>query len=43
LQTVDPDIEQTAQAWANRCQFVHSHTPGLGENIYYYTEQLPEG
>lgn len=29
----DQGLANTAQCWANRCVFEHSHTQGLGENI----------
>ncbi|KAL3077419.1 hypothetical protein niasHT_033957 [Heterodera trifolii] len=32
-------IGQTAQAWADKCQFSHSNTAGLGENIYWSTKE----
>ncbi|KAL3073009.1 hypothetical protein niasHS_017983 [Heterodera schachtii] len=32
-------IGQTAQAWADKCQFSHSKVPGLGENIYWSTKE----
>lgn len=28
------NLAQAAQAWANRCQWQHSGTSGLGENLY---------
>ncbi|CAJ0559024.1 unnamed protein product, partial [Mesorhabditis spiculigera] len=30
----DSGLESQAQNWANRCQFAHSGTNGVGENIY---------
>ncbi len=32
--TWDPVIAATAQAHAAKCQFMHSNTAGLGENLY---------
>lgn len=29
----DQGLSNVAQCWANRCQFEHSHTQGMGENI----------
>lgn len=31
--TWDPQLAATAQAYANKCTYMHSGTPGLGENI----------
>jgi uncharacterized protein YceK len=36
LQTYSCSLEATAQAWANNCNFVHSHGP-YGENLYIAT------
>jgi hypothetical protein len=40
-QTWSSTRASAAQTWANNCQFVHSNTPGVGENLYASTGDPP--
>ena len=39
--TWSDDLAQSAASWANKCDWRHSQTPGVGENLYASSRRTP--